>query len=477
LGITAIEIMPVAQFPGNRNWGYDGVFPYAVQESYGGPGALKRFVNSCHQQGIAVVLDVVYNHLGPEGNYLDDYGPYFTDRYQTPWGPAINFDGRGSDETRRYFIDNALHWVGTFHIDGLRLDAVHAIVDPSARPFLEELGAAVHSKAEELGRKIFVFPESDSNDPRLVKSQGSGGYGLDAVWNDDFHHALHVLLTGEKEGYYQDFHGVEHLAQAYREGFVYSGQYSEFRGRRQGNSSKQVSARRLVVFAQNHDQVGNRRLGDRLTHLLTFEQLKLAAGALLLSPFIPLLFMGEEYGERAPFSYFVSHRDNALIEAVRQGRKREFARFAWRGEMPDPQSETTFLASRLNWDLRTQGQHQVLWDFYKELIRLRKTVPALTVLDKNRMQVESYSDQNMLLVIRGQLPRRTFAAFHFGSRDSEQVPLPAGRWEKLLDSADQRWEGKEHHTPQILESSSKGQLILGSWTFVLFAESSGIVRE
>jgi maltooligosyltrehalose trehalohydrolase len=476
LGVTAIEVMPVSQFPGNRNWGYDGVYPYAVQESYGGPIALKRFVDACHRQQVAVVFDAVYNHLGPEGNYLADYGPYFTNTYRTPWGEALNFDGRGSDEVRRYFIENALQWVSDFHFDALRLDAVHAIVDPSARPFLEELGAAVHARAKELDRRIYLFPESDRNDARLVHSREAGGCGLDSVWNDDFHHALHVLLTGEKHGYYEDFRGVDDLARAYREGFVYEGQYSRFRGRRHGNSSKHVPGERLVVFAQNHDQVGNRRMGDRLTQQVSFEQLKLAAGALLLSPYIPLLFMGEEYGESSPFQYFVSHGDPELIEAVRHGRKEEFARFGWRGEIPDPQSETTFLASKLHWELRTQHSHHVLWDFYKELIRLRRAIPALARLAKDRTNVTSDSSRNVLQITRWDATSRVFGVFRFDAVAEELVvPVPAGRWKKLLDSSDQRWSanqsaGSESQTPDSFVSAGEVRLRIAPWSFALFAE-------
>jgi maltooligosyltrehalose trehalohydrolase len=325
LGITSIEIMPVAQFPGDRNWGYDGVYPGAVQNSYGGPEGLKRLIDACHQRGLAVTLDVVYNHLGPEGNYLCDFGPYFTDRYHTPWGAAINFDGPDSDAVRRFFIENALSWVTEFRLDALRLDAVHGIFDFSALHFLQELAAAVHEQAERLNRRIYVIAESDLNDVRLVSSPELGGYGLDAQWNDDFHHALHTLLTGERTGYYEDFGRIQDLAKAFAEGFVYSGAYSPARRRRHGNTSKDLAADRFVVCAQNHDQVGNRLKGDRLSALVSFEGLKLAAAVVLLSPFIPLLFMGEEYGETAPFPYFVSHSDPDLIEVVRRGRRAEFA--------------------------------------------------------------------------------------------------------------------------------------------------------
>ena len=298
LGITAIELMPVAQFPGSRNWGYDGVYPFAVQNSYGGPEGLRRLVDACHRYRLAIFLDVVYNHLGPEGNYLRDFAPYFTDRYRTPWGPALNLDGPGSDEVRRFFTENALYWLTEFHLDGLRLDAIHAIFDFSARHFLEELTDVVHRQAERLGRRVYVIAESDLNDARVIRPRAVGGYGLDAQWSDDFHHSLHALLTGERNGYYQDFGTLAHMARAFRKGYTYTGQYSAYRRRRHGNSTRFCGAQQFVVFAQNHDQVGNRAGGERLGTLVSFAALKLAAGVVLLSPFLPLLFMGEEYGEK-----------------------------------------------------------------------------------------------------------------------------------------------------------------------------------
>ncbi|MEJ2100907.1 MAG: malto-oligosyltrehalose trehalohydrolase [Desulfobacterales bacterium] len=373
IGCTAVELMPVAQFPGDRNWGYDGTYPFAAQHSYGGPQGLKRLVDACHRKGLAVVMDVVYNHLGPEGNYLRDFGPYFTDFYKTPWGEAVNFDGPHSDDVRRFFIESALYWVRDCHVDALRIDAVHAILDFSARPFLEQLALRIHREAERLNRRVYCIAESALNDTRVIRCREFGGFELDAQWNDDFHHALHSLLTGEMSGYYQDFGRLQDLSLSWRDGFVYSGRYSAYRRRRHGNSSRSIAARQFVVFAQNHDQIGNRMNSERLTQLITFEQLKLAAGVVLLSPFIPLLFMGEEYGEVAPFPYFISHSDPDLVEAVREGRRREFAAFGWQENPPDPQDEATFLRAKLNPTLCHQGHHQVLMSFYRELIRLRKT--------------------------------------------------------------------------------------------------------
>ncbi|MGA7188858.1 MAG: malto-oligosyltrehalose trehalohydrolase [Candidatus Acidiferrales bacterium] len=472
LGITAIELMPVAQFPGNRNWGYDGVYPYAVQESYGEPEALKRLVNACHEQGMAIVLDVVYNHLGPEGNYSSEFGEYFTDLYKTPWGQPLNFDASGSDEVRRYFIENALQWITDFHFDALRLDAIHAIVDPSATPFLQELADHVHARAEELHRTVYLFPESNRNDAREVASPQEGGLGLDSVWNDDFHHALHVLLTGEQTGYYEDFHGVEDLEQAFREGFVYSGQYSKYRGRRHGNSSEKFPGESLIVFAQNHDQVGNRLLGDRLAQKASFEKLKVAAGVVLLAPYIPLIFMGEEYGETAPFLYFVSHGDAALVDAVRKGRAEEFARFGWGAEIPDPQSEETFGRSKLNWELRKEGHHRVLWNFYRELLRLRREIPALARLDKKGAEVVAYPSEKTLFLRRRHGADQIFAAFNF---DTEQVPLslavPAGQWRKRLDSAEPRWQGSGSELPESIDSRGNVSLSVAASAFCLFSQA------
>jgi maltooligosyltrehalose trehalohydrolase len=475
LGVTAIELMPVAQFPGERNWGYDGVYPYAVQASYGGPLGLKALVNACHELEIAVVLDVVYNHLGPEGNYLADFGPYFTDLYKTPWGQAINFDDAESDEVRRYFIENALEWVTDFHIDSLRLDAIHAIVDNSARTFLEELRAAVHTRAKALGRDVYLIAESNRNDARVVSAPEVRGWGFDAVWNDDFHHALHVLFTGEQDGYYQDFCGIEDLAGSYREGFLYTGQYSRFRQKRYGSSSKHIPAKRFVVYAQNHDQVGNRRVGDRLSQSLSFAQLKLAAGAVLLSPYIPLLFMGEEYSERAPFEYFVSHGDPSLVDAVRRGRKGESAKLGGTGDIPDPQSETTFLGSKLNWDLQYVGDHRILWHFYQELLRIRRTVPPLAGLDKNAMEVTSFADEKLLLVRRWKASDEVLIVCHFCEAPTELLlPILPGRWHRTLDSAEERWGDKGCETPAVIESRGEVQLPLNPWAFLVFAKSAEI---
>jgi maltooligosyltrehalose trehalohydrolase len=442
VGITAVELMPVAQFPGTRNWGYDGVFPFAAQNSYGGPEGLKKLVNACHQRGLAVILDVVYNHLGPEGNYLPDFGPYFTERYKTPWGSALNFDGPFSDEVRQFFIQNALYWLVDCHFDALRLDAVHAILDYSPITFLEDLGVAVHAEAERLHRRMFLIAESAANDARLVRERERGGYGLDAQWNDEFHHCLRTLLTGEKGGYYSDYGRFDQLTKAYREGFTYSGEYSEFRGHRHGSSSRDLPAERFVVFAQNHDQVGNRMRGDRLIEAVSFDDLKLAAGLVILSPYIPLLFMGEEYGEQAPFPYFVSHSDAGLIEAVRNGRRMEFASFAWHGEIPDPQDEATFISAKLRHELQDSGEHQILLGFYRELIRLRKSTPALAELSKENMEVTAVEEEKLLIVQRQSGGDRALMMANLASIEAcVELSIPAGRWHKVVDSAEPKWRG------------------------------------
>lgn len=469
LGITALELMPVGQFPGRRNWGYDGVFPFAAQNSYGGTDGLKKLVDACHRRGLAIILDVVYNHLGPEGNYFSDFGPYFTDRYQTPWGRAINFDGPNSDEVRNYFIQNALQWIGEFHIDALRLDAVHAILDHSPITFIEQLVEAVKREALRLDRQVYLIAESADNNARLVEERERGGYALDGQWNDDFHHSLRTLLTGDLEGYYRDYGDFRQLAKAYREGFVYSGEYSEFRRRSHGSSSRRIPPRSFVIFAQNHDQIGNRAVGDRLSGNVTFEDLKLAAGLTLLSPFIPLLFMGEEYAEDAPFPYFIEHSDPELIEAVRRGRRSEFEAFAWQGEIPDPQAEATFLSAKLRRDLRAKHEHQSLFEFYRTLIELRKTLPALRRLDKERMRVIARENEKVLQIERWEGHDRTLLIANFNTTP-QTVPteLAGPGWRKLLDSAEARWRGPGTLLDDRLEGRECNRIKLVPRSFGLF---------
>jgi maltooligosyltrehalose trehalohydrolase len=457
LGINNIEIMPVSQFPGARNWGYDGVLPFAVQSSYGGPEALKRLVDACHYHGISVTLDVVYNHFGPEGNYLREFGPYFTHKYRTPWGDALNFDDEFNDHLRYYFIQNALYWLKEFHIDALRLDAVHAIYDMSAVPFLQELAEEVDKLSEEEGKERYLIAESDLNDSRLLRPISEGGYGLHAQWSDDFHHALHSLLTGEREGYYEDFGQVEHLATAIKERFFYSWRYSQHRKRRHGSSAQDRPPEQFVVALQNHDQIGNRMLGERLSTLISFEAQKLGAGALLLSPYVPLLFMGQEYGEEAPFLYFVSHTEADLNLAVRKGRKEEFKAFAWLGEAPDPDRIETFHESMLDWNKRDNGKHRILLDLHRELLAMRRQFPALAVLDTGQLEVTTVEEQKFMMMKRLSGSSKVLCLFNFNKSDVDlETPFVQieGPLRKRLDSADERWGGPGSSLPQAINTGN-----------------------
>ena len=462
VGITAIELMPVAEFPGARNWGYDGVFPFAAHSSYGGPAALKRLVDASHRAGLAVVLDVVYNHFGPEGNCLTEYGFYFTGRYHTPWGAAINLDGPHSDEVRACFVQNALQWVDEFRIDALRLDAVHALFDMSARPFLAELAACVREAARVHARNIHLIAESDPGDPRLILPPERGGYDLDALWLDDFHHALHTSLTGERTGYYRDFGRLEQLGDSFRNGSIYRGQYSEYRARRHGAATADARPDQYVVFIQNHDQVGNRLAGDRLAATLDPERLKLAAATVLLSPFVPLLFMGEEYGETAPFTYFVSHSDPQLIEAVRRGRRQEFEAFAWAGDPPDPLAEETFTSARIDPSRRCDGGHAMLLALHRRLIELRRALTVLTDYDR----IETWTDERVLTVLRHTDHAAALLVLNF-SEDAASVPVndPARPWRCLLDSAGAEWLGPgagtfDRHAALLMVPPCTAQLLV-----------------
>ena len=446
VGVNAIEIMPVAQFPGSRNWGYDGVYPFATQESYGGASGLVTLVEACHRRGIAVILDVVYNHMGPEGNYLEEFGPYFTEKYKTPWGKAVNFDDAHSDEVRNYFIQNALMWLRDFHVDALRLDAVHAIKDLGARHFLQELSEETKKLSEELGVKKYLIGECDLNDARYILPPKKGGYGLDAQWNDEFHHALHTLITDERTGYYEDFGEISHLESAYKDTFVYSGQYSPHRKRTFGGLAENTTYDQFVVFSQNHDQVGNRMLGKRLTQLVSFEALKLAAGAVFISPNIPLLFMGEEYGEKNPFLYFVSHTDENLVAAVREGRRNEFKDFHGEAEAPDPQSPETFTRSKLSWDLENE-QSKSLLSFYKTCIQFRKEIAAFKNYEREGLEAVSLSEKVLAVTRKSPDSLDILAVMNFSSGDASVQVNFSGRFKKILDSADAQWLGPGPASP------------------------------
>lgn len=471
LGVTAIEIMPISQFPGNhppdeanqghdyRNWGYDGTYLYSAQNSYGGPEGLKKLVDACHQEGIALILDVVYNHFGPEGNYISLYGPYFTEVYLTPWGSAVNFDDKHSPDVRNFFIQNALHWFRHYHLDGLRLDAVHAIYDLGAFHILEELSENVAALSEEMGRELYLIAESDLNDPQIIRPAEVGGYGVQAQWSDDLHHSLYSLLTGDRSGYYQDYGKCEHLAKAIQNNFVYDWQYSPFRGRNHGRSPKGCSPSQFVVCIQNHDQVGNQMMGDRLSKLVSYEALKLAAGTILLSPYTPLLFMGEEYGEEVPFTYFVSHSDPDLIKAVREGRKREFADFHAEGEPLDPEAVETFLMCKLNWEKRKEGKHQTLWSFYQHLIQLRNSLPPLLQRDFGSIEAGSDEEKKLVWWRRWNGTRQLVALLNFNQDAITFEPLLTYlRGHKILDSAEQKWAGSGSSAPENLEPGKPATL-------------------
>lgn len=454
LGVTAVEIMPVAQFPGDRNWGYDGVYPFAVQYSYGGPEGLKKFVDAAHQRGLAVILDVVYNHLGPEGNFLAHYMPCFTDRYKTPWGQAINYDGPYSYGVRDFFIGNALYWFEHFHIDALRLDAVDQIFDMSAKHFLAELSQKVEEFAHLHKRKIYLIAESDLNDRRVIDVRERGGYGINAQWSDDFHHIVHVLLTRESNGYYQDFSPIEQLAKVLKDSFIIDGVYSRFRKRYHGNSAADLPAERFVVCVQNHDQIGNRLNGDRLSSLVSFESLKLAGGTLLLSPYLPMLFMGEEYGEKAPFLYFMSFHDEKMIQAVRNGRKREFREFHWKQEPADPYSVETFRRCKLNWMSRTQGEHKVLLEFYKRLISLRKASAALYWLDKDDIEIDL---REGVIVMHRLGPQQYFKIVLNFQDHTVFLPWVGAKSTKVINSSEKQWCGP---TPAAQEIINFGEVLV-----------------
>jgi maltooligosyltrehalose trehalohydrolase len=438
LGITHVELMPVAEFSGSRGWGYDGVDLYAPHHAYGGPEGLKRLVNACHAKGLAVLLDVVYNHVGPSGNYLERFGPYFTTRHQTPWGPAVNLDGPGSDEVRRFFCDNALMWLRDYHLDGLRLDAVHALVDTSAVPFLEQLAAEVHALEAHLSRHLVLIAESDLNDPRVVRPPELGGYGLGAQWSDDFHHALHTVLTGERAGYYADFGSLADLAKALTGAFVYDGRYSHFRGRRHGRPTTGLSGDHFLGYLQNHDQIGNRARGERSSHLLSPGRLKIAAALVLTAPFVPLLFQGEEWGASTPFQYFTDHEDPELGRAVSEGRRSEFAAFGWSpDEVPDPQAPATHLRSQLDWRELACEPHASILDWHRCLVRLRRQIPALADGRIDQVRVHCDEQARWLTVERGPM----IVACNLAGR-VQRVPIARAQSSEVLLTSDPMIEVK-----------------------------------
>jgi maltooligosyltrehalose trehalohydrolase len=477
LGITAVELMPVNQFPGAWGWGYDGVFQFAPHNSYGTPDDFKALIDACHERGIAVILDVVYNHFGPEGNPLPNYAPYTQPIYKGPWGDAVNVDGKYSDEVRAFFIENAFYWLNEFRIDALRLDATHFIYDFSPYTFLEELTDKIDVLCQHSGRSIYLIAEDDRNLAKLVQPRDEGGIGMNVQWLDDFHHSLHTNMIGENFAYYQDFGQFWQLEQTFRDGFVYTGQYAPNRKRRHGTSSAEIPAERFIVFIQNHDQIGNRMPNDRITKIFSHEQFKLAIGTVLISPYLPMLFMGDEYGETASFEYFINYAGADLLQAVRKGRVETFSFLMPPGtEPPDPGSKDAFEMSKLNHRLRTKGVHKVLLEYHKTLIALRKSIPALAEPDKLRLEVKAYGREKIVYLRRWNGESEIFAALSF-SFDPVTIKLdvPSGKWKKQFDSADPRWDKNSDLSAKAkahtLKSEGEVELTLTPHSFVLYLKA------
>ena len=441
LGITAIEIMPVGQFPGSRNWGYDGVYPFAVQHSYGGAEGLQQLVNACHEKGIAVILDVIYNHLGPEGNYLPQFGPYFTEKYHTPWGQALNFDDAWCDGVRDYFIENALMWFRDFHIDALRMDAVHAIKDFGPTHIIKEIRQHTDLLAKNNGRDFYLIAEMDLNDPVFINPYEKCGFGADGQWIDEFHHALRVASGQPREGYYSDFNGVSDLAKSYTDAYVYDGQFSHHRKKLFGKKTYN-EGNQFVVFSQNHDQIGNRMLGERSSQLVSFEMCKLMAAAVFISPYLPMLFMGEEWAESNPFLFFISHTDKELAAIVNKGRKEEFSYFNWQGEPPDPRLEKTFTDSMLQWNLTDTEPHRTMLRYYKNLISLKKTLPAFGNTNRAAIDANANEEKKMVFVERWSDNQDLYCILNF-SDQAQDIPTDESKtYTKVFASSDAEWGGK-----------------------------------
>jgi maltooligosyltrehalose trehalohydrolase len=471
VGITAIEIMPVAEFPGNRNWGYDGASLYPPQSSYGGPTGLKKLVDACHQHRMAVVMDVVYNHLGPEGNYLPEFAPCFTDTHHTPWGKAINFDGPESDGIRRWVIDNALYWLTEYHVDALRLDAIHGIYDFGAHHILDELSEAFQNQARLLERQAWIIAESDLEDVRIINPRAAGGYALDAQWHDDFHHALYTLLTGAQQGFLVDFGTLADLAKSIREGFVFDGKYSRYRQRRYGSSSKNRRGEQFVGFIQNHDQVANTGRGQRLSTLVSPEQQKLAAVLTLCSPFLPLLFMGEEYGETTPFLFFTSFEDPDLIKAVREGRKRELGAHYSESDFADPQAQSTFECCKLDWSKPERSPHTEISRLHRDLISLRKQHPSLGNCRKDLTEIR-FDEKSELFVMKRADPSGSAALivcnFSAAAQTIPVAPAPS-KWQLTLWTGDPTYGGSGAPSPvEELVAGSSSEVHLSAFETAVY---------
>ena len=448
LGITHVELMPVAEWAGDRGWGYDGVLLFAATQHYGGPDAMKRFVNACHEHQIGVILDVVYNHFGPVGNYTGRFGPYITDRHQTPWGAAINFERAGSDEVRKFFLDNALMWLRDYHCDGLRLDAIHEIMDRSAVHFLEQLSAQVENLSAMAGRRLFLIAESDLNDPKIVRSIEANGYGMSAQWSDDFHHSLATIIFTDPghKGYYDDFGAMESLAKAIKDVFVFDGQYSKYRDRSHGRPVDNVSAHHFINFLQNHDQIGNRAFGDRIQETIGLPKTKAALGLVMMAPYIPMLFMGEEYAASTPFLYFADHEDPEMARLVAEGRKREFADFGFDGnEIPNPEDLDVFTRSKLNWDEVHVGEHEEMYQWVKALIRIRRNSICLNDGDRGHMRVTISEERRSLRMDRGTVS----VLLNLGDAPVTYEVTPAHKLLLALDPVSTTVEGSRVSVPPI----------------------------
>ncbi len=464
LGVTALQLMPVSQFSGQRNWGYDGVYPFAVQNSYGGPKGLKRLVSAAHEHGLSVILDVVYNHLGPEGNYLSNFAPYCTEKFTTPWGSVINFDGEYSFGVRNFFIQNALYWLKHYHIDGLRLDAIQGIWDMSAKHFLLELKQAVSEFSKKSKREHFVIAESDLNDVRIIENEEKGGYNLDAQWLDDFHHSLHSLLTQEKQGYYADFGSIDNLKHAFQEGLVYTGNYSRFRKANHGSSSKAISPGKFIVYSQNHDQVGNRVQGKRLSSLVDFESLKLSAAAVILSPYVPLIFMGEEYAAGSPFLYFINFSNQDLAKEICKKRKAEFKLGNPDLDIYDPRSLESFVKSKLDWDKLNQKENNVIYQFYQELIKLRKKNKVFSRFERKEQDFWGFEKEKLFFWRRWYNKCEIFCVMNFSEQEEMFSSAPfEGNWKKILDSSDTRWNGNGEILPQLINTEQQLHVLARSF--------------
>lgn len=437
LGINAIELMPVTQTPGRWNWGYDGANLFSVNKNYGTPDDLKYLVDTCHQKGIGVILDVVYNHLGPEGNYLPVYGPYFTEKHKTAWGAAVNYDDNFSEYTRAMALENIRFWLEEYHIDCLRLDAIHTIMDESSRHILQEMSSTAKEVSQKTGRKIFLIAETDENDVKVINPPEKGGYGIDAQWMDDFHHIIHSFLTGEKGGYYQDYGRLEGLEKAFKN-YLYTGEFSQFWQKNRGTDASQNPGYQFVVSLQNHDQVGNRARGGRISALVDFHFLKAAAGLIFLSPYIPLLFMGEEYAEKNPFLFFTDYEDSELQSAVSEGRRKEFKDFNW-DEIPDPQNEQSFFNSKLTPRENWTKENQWIFNFYRDLINLRKKHPALRHLEKENTEARVNSEQKIVEVKRWNNDKKLRALINMGE---EEIPLEVTSGRQIFNSEWKQYGGK-----------------------------------